>query len=69
MIDHKVLTFPIGYTGSHSANQTPYTSNHTAGGANMAFCDGSVRYLPKTTDLTVLYQLATRAGGEVVTLP
>ena len=38
------------------------------GGANFAFCDGSVRFLPYSAD-TILPALATRAGGEVVTLP
>ncbi len=34
------------------------------GGANFAFCDGSVRFLPYSAD-AVLPALATRAGGEV----
>src|SRR5262249_6200462 len=36
------------------------------GGANFAFCDGSVKFLKGTTDLGVLSALGTRAGGEVV---
>jgi prepilin-type processing-associated H-X9-DG protein len=36
------------------------------GGANFAFCDGSVKFVKSTTDLRVLAALATRAGGEVV---
>jgi prepilin-type processing-associated H-X9-DG protein len=36
------------------------------GGANFAFCDGSVRFLKSATDLKVLSALATRSGGEVV---
>jgi prepilin-type N-terminal cleavage/methylation domain-containing protein/prepilin-type processing-associated H-X9-DG protein len=36
------------------------------GGANFAFCDGSVRFLPYAAD-AVLPALATRAGGEAVT--
>lgn len=36
------------------------------GGANFAFCDGSVKFLKSTTDLRVLSALGTRAGGEVV---
>jgi len=36
------------------------------GGANFAFCDGSVKFLKDTTDLRVLSALATRAGGEVI---
>jgi prepilin-type N-terminal cleavage/methylation domain-containing protein/prepilin-type processing-associated H-X9-DG protein len=68
MIDHKVLTFPIGYAGAFSTNETPYTSAHSGGGVNVALCDGSIRFLPKSTDLAILQRLATRAGGEVVTL-
>ena len=37
------------------------------GGANFAFCDGSVRFLPYSAD-AILPALATRAGGEVVPL-
>ena len=38
------------------------------GGANVAFCDGSVRLLPYSAD-ALLPALATRAGGEVAVLP
>lgn len=38
------------------------------GGANFAFCDGSVRFLPYSAR-DLLPALATRAGGEVVALP
>jgi prepilin-type N-terminal cleavage/methylation domain-containing protein/prepilin-type processing-associated H-X9-DG protein len=68
MIDHKAVTYPIGYTGSFFTNETPFTSNHT-GGVNLLLCDGSVQFLTNTTDLRVLQMLATRAGGEVITLP
>jgi len=33
---------------------------------NFLFADGSVHALPFTTDLTVLWALATRSGGEIV---
>jgi len=66
MIDHKMLAHPIGYSGDFLPNSTPYRSAHSGRGANMLFADGSVRYLPATTDLTLLQNLATRAGGEVV---
>jgi prepilin-type N-terminal cleavage/methylation domain-containing protein/prepilin-type processing-associated H-X9-DG protein len=68
MIDHKIVTYQIGYTGQFFTNETPFTSNHGGRGVNVSFCDGSVRYLPTTTDLTLLQSLATRAGGEVVNL-
>ena len=38
-----------------------------SGGANFAFADGSVRFLTYSAD-SVLPALATRAGGEVVSL-
>jgi prepilin-type N-terminal cleavage/methylation domain-containing protein/prepilin-type processing-associated H-X9-DG protein len=69
MIDHKVVTYPIGYAGSFYTNETPFTSAHAGGGVNALYCDGSVHYLPNSTSLTLLQYMATRAGGEVVTLP
>jgi prepilin-type N-terminal cleavage/methylation domain-containing protein/prepilin-type processing-associated H-X9-DG protein len=36
------------------------------GGANVAFADGSIRFLTESTSSQLLYQLATRSGGEVV---
>jgi prepilin-type N-terminal cleavage/methylation domain-containing protein/prepilin-type processing-associated H-X9-DG protein len=42
-----------------------YGSGHTQG-ANFGFGDGSVRFLSNGTPLTVLQQLSTRNGGEVV---
>ncbi len=39
-----------------------------SGGANFLFCDGSVRFLSYSAD-TVLPALATRAGGEPVSIP
>jgi prepilin-type processing-associated H-X9-DG protein len=38
------------------------------GGANFAFCDGSVRFLTYSAN-DILPALATRAGGETVTVP
>ncbi len=37
-----------------------------AGGANLAFADGAVRFVGEGTSVQILGQLATRAGGEVV---
>ncbi|VTS08126.1 DUF1559 domain-containing protein [Tuwongella immobilis] len=44
-----------------------YWSPHS-GGANFAFADGSVQFLTYDAN-SVMPQLATRAGGEVATLP
>ena len=43
-------------------------SEHGAG-ANGLLCDGSVRFLPETTNLKVLAALCTRAGGEAILDP
>jgi prepilin-type N-terminal cleavage/methylation domain-containing protein/prepilin-type processing-associated H-X9-DG protein len=42
-------------------------STHGGGGGNFAFCDGSIRFLTYSAGPVILPQLATRAGGEVVT--
>ena len=39
-----------------------------SGGAHFLFCDGSVRFLAYSAD-PILPALATRNGGEAVTLP
>lgn len=39
------------------------------GGIHFAICDGSVRFVSNTTDLTLLGNLATIAGGEVALVP
>jgi prepilin-type N-terminal cleavage/methylation domain-containing protein/prepilin-type processing-associated H-X9-DG protein len=44
-----------------------YWSNHTGGG-NFALADGSVRFIQYSAGVTILPQMATRNGGEVVNL-
>lgn len=44
-----------------------YWSLHD-GGANFAFADGSVRFLPYSIN-SILPSLATRSGGEIVSIP
>jgi prepilin-type N-terminal cleavage/methylation domain-containing protein/prepilin-type processing-associated H-X9-DG protein len=43
-------------------------SNHT-NGTNFLMCDGSVRWVTYSADLTLLVNMATIAGGEVAVLP
>jgi prepilin-type N-terminal cleavage/methylation domain-containing protein/prepilin-type processing-associated H-X9-DG protein len=38
-------------------------------GANAVFADGSVHFLKASIDIRIFARLATRAGGEVVTIP
>ena len=45
-----------------------YGSSHP-GGANLAMCDGSVRFFSESTNLMTFRALSTRGGGEVVPTP
>jgi prepilin-type processing-associated H-X9-DG protein len=36
------------------------------GGANVGMCDGSVRFLKNTTNITIVWGLGSIAGGEVI---
>ena len=36
------------------------------GGANVGFCDGSVRFLKESVSVAIVFALATRDGGEVL---
>jgi prepilin-type processing-associated H-X9-DG protein len=54
------------YTTTGTYNDISMGSNHN-GGCNVAFGDGSVRFLSESIDLNnVLLPLASRAGGEIV---
>ncbi len=52
-------------SGELFLNHLPFGSNHPAG-AHFAYADGSVHFLPEDTDLVVLRNRATIAGGENV---
>jgi prepilin-type processing-associated H-X9-DG protein len=52
--------------GSNEWGWLIYASH--AGGANVALADGAVRFVGEGTSVQVLGQLATRAGGESVSL-
>jgi prepilin-type N-terminal cleavage/methylation domain-containing protein/prepilin-type processing-associated H-X9-DG protein len=45
-------------------NDLPFGSEHS-GGAQFTFADGSVQFLNDSIDVTILFDLATRAGGEI----
>ncbi len=54
--------------GAHGRGYFAARSNHT-GGANCAMVDGSVRFVTNQIDSVMWQAAATRAGGEVGTLP
>jgi prepilin-type processing-associated H-X9-DG protein len=59
---------PQGFGPGHvreTCDASHLWSQHT-GGANFTLGDGSVRYISYTVGATLVRQLATRAGGEVV---
>ncbi len=41
-------------------------SSYHPGGANVAFADGSVRFLKSSTAMNIMWSLGSRAGGEVI---
>jgi prepilin-type processing-associated H-X9-DG protein len=53
---------------SNQCDALHFWSLHLGGGANFLFADGSVHFLPYST-ATLMSSLASRAGGEAVTLP
>jgi prepilin-type processing-associated H-X9-DG protein/prepilin-type N-terminal cleavage/methylation domain-containing protein len=56
------------YPPSDYANVSGFRSNHP-GGANFAYADGHVTFVPNDIDLAVYRALATRGGRELVPLP
>jgi prepilin-type N-terminal cleavage/methylation domain-containing protein/prepilin-type processing-associated H-X9-DG protein len=77
--DNRITVTGTDFTG-HTSNMTDGSATcaincnnqsgdvysfHT-GGANIAFCDGSVRFVSATMPVNVLASLVTKAGGEIV---
>ena len=56
--------FDCGNT-SHSSGLTAARSRHT-GGVHVLMCDGGVRFISNSIDLSVWRGLGSRAGGEVI---
>ena len=69
MIDHKIVANPIGYTGTFTTNETPFTSNHSGSGANVAMCDGSVQVINYQIDSAIFRLLGSRADGLPASVP
>jgi len=58
-------TANLGRCPMNCTNAGELYSFHT-GGANVAFADGSVRFLSESIDIRILARLITRAGGELI---
>jgi prepilin-type N-terminal cleavage/methylation domain-containing protein/prepilin-type processing-associated H-X9-DG protein len=56
-------TLPLPLKNTVHYNDLPFGSFH-AGGANFAYGDGSVRFMPDDIDLNVYLALGSRNGGE-----
>jgi prepilin-type N-terminal cleavage/methylation domain-containing protein/prepilin-type processing-associated H-X9-DG protein len=52
-------------TGINLSQVNELWSDHK-GGVNVAFCDGSARFLSEAMEIKVLFALTTRADGEVI---
>jgi prepilin-type processing-associated H-X9-DG protein len=69
-LDFTKMQFRIngGRNGNSNAKQNEISSPH-ARGANVALCDGSVRFFSDTVDPKLLKAMTTINGGETVALP
>ncbi|UUO06394.1 DUF1559 domain-containing protein [Blastopirellula sp. J2-11] len=56
-------------TGTWNDSDANFGSAHTTGGCFFLLCDGSVHFLPKTINWTVVQNLANRADGNPVAIP
>ena len=56
---------PTGRGSSEWRNMMAANSNHP-GGVNMAFLDGSVRFIKNSVNVTTYAALGTKAGGEII---
>jgi prepilin-type N-terminal cleavage/methylation domain-containing protein/prepilin-type processing-associated H-X9-DG protein len=68
-----INVWDLGWTGNPHRGQlatwwAAFGSLHS-GGANCVFADGSVHFIPESTDAVVLEKLSAMADGQVVSLP
>ena len=54
------------YDGKDDRARRVFSGSSHDGGLNVLYCDGSVRFLPSSTDRKVWYALITRDGGEII---
>jgi prepilin-type N-terminal cleavage/methylation domain-containing protein/prepilin-type processing-associated H-X9-DG protein len=55
-----------GYACAVNCNNSQGIYGFHPSGVNVGFCDGSVRFLKETVQVTIIFQLATRDGGEII---
>jgi prepilin-type processing-associated H-X9-DG protein len=55
----------VGQTDFDGRGMYGMRSFHS-GGANVALCDGSVRFLKSSTNMQVVWKLGSRAQGEII---
>jgi prepilin-type N-terminal cleavage/methylation domain-containing protein/prepilin-type processing-associated H-X9-DG protein len=56
----------VGWACAVNCNNGQGIYSFHPGGANVGFCDGSVRFLKESVQVTIVFALATRDGGEVI---
>lgn len=61
----EIVTGGIGQTDFDGRGMYGMSSFHS-GGANVALCDGSVRFLKSSTNTQVVWKLGSRAQGEII---
>ncbi len=66
---NKTVKFGNGPCVMNCNNQQGDIYSFHIGGANIAFADGSVRFVAQTIDINTLVALVTKGGGEVVQAP
>ena len=70
LADYDLCNKVVGSFGNSNECKRGWGSFHPGGNLNFAMCDGSVRTVTTSVDMTfVLPALATIAGGEIVSLP